>query len=156
MNQSIRDAEILLERTRREYIERRAAAVSTTPRTDAKKLWLWRNFVDGRPEYWAFDNAFPTFDGGDPMVIGEPCGYALLLESTPSPRRISTTDAEVIAAIRLSRGYDELERENAELQEKLVRAQKILLDVCEEKKSPAEIRSAAHAAIREAKESSRG
>lgn len=35
MNQSIRDAEILLERTRREYIERRAAAVSTTPRTDA-------------------------------------------------------------------------------------------------------------------------
>jgi len=21
-----------------------------------RKLWLWKNFADGRPEYWAFDN----------------------------------------------------------------------------------------------------
>ncbi len=45
------------------------------------KLWLWKNFVDGKPEYWAFDNPFPTKDGGDPMVLGEPCGYAIFKES---------------------------------------------------------------------------
>jgi hypothetical protein len=46
----------------------------------------------------------------------------------------------------------DLEAEVADLTAKLAAAQRILLDVCEERKSPAEIRAAAHAAIREAKE----
>ncbi len=46
------------------------------------KLWLWKNFVDGRPEYWAFDNAFPiNMNDGDPQTVGEPCGYAWLKPS---------------------------------------------------------------------------
>jgi hypothetical protein len=47
-----------------------------------ERLWLWRNFVDGRPEYWAFDNAYPCYANGDPITLGEPCGYALLRPST--------------------------------------------------------------------------
>ncbi len=47
-----------------------------------RKLWLWRNFVDGVREYWAFDNAYPCrLDSGDPLVLGEPCGYAVFIES---------------------------------------------------------------------------
>lgn len=46
------------------------------------KLWLWRNHVDGRPEYWAFDNPYPIhMDNGDPQTLGEPCGYALVKPS---------------------------------------------------------------------------
>ena len=45
------------------------------------KLWLWRNHVDGRPEYWAFENPFPVHENGDPQTLGEPCGYALLKPS---------------------------------------------------------------------------
>jgi hypothetical protein len=46
------------------------------------KLWLWKNFVDGKPEYWAFDNPFPVhMDCGDPQTLGEPCGYAIFKES---------------------------------------------------------------------------
>lgn len=46
------------------------------------KLWLWKNFVNGRPEYWAFDNPFPCVSvGGDPLTFGEPCGWALLKPS---------------------------------------------------------------------------
>jgi hypothetical protein len=42
------------------------------------KLWLWKNFVDGRPEYWAFDNPYPrNLNDGDPQTIGQPCGYAI-------------------------------------------------------------------------------
>lgn len=37
MNQSIRDAEILLERTRREYIERRAACARLAAIIEEKK-----------------------------------------------------------------------------------------------------------------------
>lgn len=47
-----------------------------------RKLWLWKNFVDGRPEYWAFDNPFPCHTNGDPMTLGEPVGYALFKDST--------------------------------------------------------------------------
>ena len=48
----------------------------------AKKLWLWKNFVDGKPEYWAFDNPYPTnLDGGDPQTLGQPCGYAIFKPS---------------------------------------------------------------------------
>lgn len=52
-----------------------------------KKLWLWKNFVDGRPEYWAFDNAYPIhLDCGDPQTLGEPCGYAIFKESRDGSR----------------------------------------------------------------------
>lgn len=46
-----------------------------------KKLWLWKNFVDGKPEYWAFDNPYPCHPNGDPMTLGEPCGYAIEMQS---------------------------------------------------------------------------
>ena len=47
-----------------------------------RKLWLWKNFVDGRPEYWAFDNPYPTnLDNGDPQTLGQPCGYAIFKQS---------------------------------------------------------------------------
>ena len=47
-----------------------------------KKLWLWQNFVNGRPEFWAFDNAYPCQPGpGDPITLGEPAGYALVMDS---------------------------------------------------------------------------
>lgn len=46
------------------------------------KLWLWKNFVDGRPEYWAFDNPYPkNLDNGDPQTLGQPCGYAIFKPS---------------------------------------------------------------------------
>lgn len=46
------------------------------------KLWLWKNFVDGKPEYWAFDNPYPTnLDNGDPQTLGQPCGYAIFKPS---------------------------------------------------------------------------
>lgn len=49
---------------------------------ETKKLWLWQNFVNGRPEYWAFDNAYPCHPGpGDPITLGEPAGYALVMDS---------------------------------------------------------------------------
>lgn len=68
-----------------------------------KKLWLWKNFVDGRPEYWAFDNAYPCYPNGDPMVIGEPCGYAIFKESTLSRNHIATSESTVLAAIKRAR-----------------------------------------------------
>ena len=46
------------------------------------KLWLWKNFVDGKPEYWAFDNPYPrNLNDGDPQTIGQPCGYAIFKPS---------------------------------------------------------------------------
>ena len=49
---------------------------------EPQKLWLWKNFVDGKQEYWAFDNLYPVhMDGGDPQTLGEPCGYALFKPS---------------------------------------------------------------------------
>lgn len=47
-----------------------------------KKLWLWKNFSDGKQEYWAFDNPYPVYpDSDDPQTLGEPCGYALFKQS---------------------------------------------------------------------------
>ena len=44
-----------------------------------QKLWLWRN---GPYEFWAFDNPYPCYEpGGDPMTLGEPCGYAIFRRS---------------------------------------------------------------------------
>lgn len=50
------------------------------------KLWLWKNFVDGKPEYWAFDNLYPIHPNGDPMVLGDPVGYAIFKESIPGSK----------------------------------------------------------------------
>lgn len=68
----------------REHIVREAVAqrdailAGSAPR----KLWLWRNFVDGKPEYWAFDNPSPiNLTDGDPQTLGEPCGYAIFKPS---------------------------------------------------------------------------
>ena len=75
---------------------------------DVRKLWLWRNFVDGRPEYWAFDNPYPCFQNGDPMTLGEPCGYAIVKDSTRG--RNDTSDEQVIAAIRAALAAEQPER----------------------------------------------
>ena len=66
-----------------------------------QKLWLWRNFVDGRLEYWAFDNAYPSEDCGDPLTLGSPVGYALFKPSING--RPDVPDHEVLAEIALSR-----------------------------------------------------
>lgn len=65
------------------------------------KLWLWKNFVDGRPEYWAFDNAYPCHPNGDPMTLGEPCGYAIVKPSENG--RPDIGEEYVIACIRSAR-----------------------------------------------------
>lgn len=66
------------------------------------KLWLWKNFVDGRPEYWAFDNPFPIhLDNTDPQTLGEPCGYALFKPSRQG--RFDVSDAEVVRRILAAR-----------------------------------------------------
>lgn len=57
------------------------------PQQPERKLWLWKNFVDGRPEYWAFDNPYPTnLDNGDPQTLGQPCGYAIFKPSRDGSR----------------------------------------------------------------------
>jgi hypothetical protein len=62
------------------------------------KLWLWKNFVDGKPEYWAFDNPFPVrLDCGDPQTLGEPCGYAIFKESRAG--RTDVSEADVLRRI---------------------------------------------------------
>lgn len=62
------------------------------------KLWLWKNFVDGKPEYWAFDNPFPIhLDSGDPQTLGEPCGYAFFRLSRCG--RADVTESEVLRRI---------------------------------------------------------
>lgn len=48
-----------------------------------RKLWLWR---DG-DHYIAFDCEFPTFENGDPQVLGEPAGSAILKPSTAARAR---------------------------------------------------------------------
>lgn len=42
-------------------------------------LWLWRN---GEGQFFAYDNEYPTLDGGDPLTLGEPIGFAILMDST--------------------------------------------------------------------------
>ena len=72
------------------------------PEQEPIKLWLWKNFVDGRPEYWAFDNPFPCITaGGDPLTLGEPCGWALFKTSVNG--RPNSSEQEVVDALmRLS------------------------------------------------------
>ena len=56
-------------------------AAQPEPMSEERKLWLWKNFVDGRQEYWAFDNLYPCHANGDPQTLGEPCGYAIVKPS---------------------------------------------------------------------------
>lgn len=66
------------------------------------KLWLWKNFVDGKPEYWAFDNPFPVrMDCGDPQTLGEPCGYAIFKPSRVG--RTDITEQQVLERIKRAR-----------------------------------------------------
>jgi hypothetical protein len=79
----------------REAIAQRDALLTTG---QPRKLWLWKNFVDGKPEYLAFDNPFPIhLTDADPQTLGEPCGYAIF-----KPSRVGRTDlseAEVLRRI---------------------------------------------------------
>jgi hypothetical protein len=72
---------------------------SAQPEQEPKKLWLWKNFVDGKPEYWAFDNAFPVYlECDDPQTLGEPCGYAIFKPSREG--RTDISDGEVLLRIK--------------------------------------------------------
>lgn len=74
------------------------AAGVPTEKAMPLKLWLWKNFVDGKPEYWAFDNAYPiNLEDGDPQTLGEPCGYAILKPSRKG--RSDVSDEQVLRAI---------------------------------------------------------
>lgn len=76
-------------------------AALALPVQEPVKLWLWKNFVDGKPEYWAFDNPFPIFmDSHDPQTLGEPCGYAWLKPSRAG--RTGVSDEQVVYATEQS------------------------------------------------------
>jgi hypothetical protein len=83
-----------------------------------ERVWLWRNFVDGKPEYWAFDNPFPCDGTGDPMTLGEPCGWAVLKPSQNG--RPDVSDVEVKTAIAAT-PIERLREENARLHAALFR-----------------------------------
>jgi len=69
------------------------------PAQEPVKLWLWKNFVEGKPEYWAFDNPFPIFmDSHDPQTLGEPCGYAWIKPSRTG--RTDVSDEQVLQAVQ--------------------------------------------------------
>lgn len=51
-------------------------------------LWLWKNGPEdggAGQEYWAFVDSNPGDANGDAVVLGEPCGYALLKDWPPTP-----------------------------------------------------------------------
>ena len=78
-----------------------AVAIDAAPPSAAQpvKLWLWKNFVDGRPEYWAFDNPYPIhMDCGDPQTVGEPVGYALVKQSRNG--RPDVSEEQVLSSIK--------------------------------------------------------
>ena len=65
---------------------------------EGKVLWMWKNFVGGKPEYWAFDNPYPCVSvHGDPLTLGEPCGYAVMKESVNG--RPDRSEDEVMAGV---------------------------------------------------------
>jgi hypothetical protein len=75
------------------------AAIEQAEKQEPVKLWLWKNFVNGRPEYWAFDNPYPTnlYDG-DPQTLGQPCGYAIFKESRDGSR--GRTEEQVLREMK--------------------------------------------------------
>lgn len=70
------------------------------------KLWLWKNFVDGDPQYWAFESPFPRFENGDPITLGSPAGYAIVKPCMDG--RDGRTDESVVEEIKRA-----LKRSNA-------------------------------------------
>jgi hypothetical protein len=56
-----------------------------TDQNASKRFWLWRHRDDRFGPHWlAFDSEFPTLDGGDPAVLGEPEYSAV----SPSPAKV--------------------------------------------------------------------
>ncbi len=53
-----------------------------SPEVPVPKLWLWKN----GDHHLAFDNLYPCYPGGDPMVLGEPSGFAIFKPSAPGPK----------------------------------------------------------------------
>jgi hypothetical protein len=72
-------------------------------------LWLWKNFVNGRPEYLAFDNPFPCNPNGDPLTLGQPCGYAVFKPSFNGRPEVSNEEVlrQVVATIHWNRRVEE-------------------------------------------------
>ena len=62
------------------------------------KLWLWKN---GSHEFWAFDNPYPCHPNGDPITLGEPCGYALVKQSVNG--RPDMPEDEVLRKMKMAR-----------------------------------------------------
>lgn len=64
-----------------------------------EKLWLWKN----GDHYLAYEHEYPCYEqGGDPLTVGEPIGYALLKPSfgresmAPTPPTQDKLIAELI------------------------------------------------------------
>jgi chromosome segregation ATPase len=66
----------------------------------SKRFWLFRNYVDGVPQFLAFDNPYPCYPDGDPMTLGEPYGLAFFVESDTGRE---WSDAQVMDDIRKAR-----------------------------------------------------
>jgi len=46
---------------------------------DSVQVWLWKN----GDHYLGYTNLYPCHSNGDPMVLGEPIGYARIKSSLP-------------------------------------------------------------------------
>jgi hypothetical protein len=69
----------------------------------SKRFWLFRNYVDGVPQFLAFDNPYPCHPGGDPMTLGAPYGVAFFVESDTGRE---WSDQQVMNEIRTARAAD--------------------------------------------------
>jgi len=69
----------------------------------SKRFWLFRNYVDGVPQFLAFDNPCPCHPGGDPMTLGAPYGVAFFVESDAGRE---WSDQQVMNEIRTARTAD--------------------------------------------------
>jgi hypothetical protein len=63
-----------------------------------QKLWLWKN---GPHEFWAFDNPYPCDPNGDPITLGEPVGYAFVMQSVNG--RPDVPEDEVVQQMKRAR-----------------------------------------------------
>ena len=52
--------------------------MTAAPDTLPSKLWLWKN----GDHYWAFDNEYPCYPGGDPRTLGEPVAVIAIAAAT--------------------------------------------------------------------------
>ena len=69
----------------------------------SKRFWLFRNYVDGVPQFLAFDNPYPCHPDGDPMTLGQPYGVAFFVESDTGRE---WSDQQVMNEIRAARTAD--------------------------------------------------